>query len=62
MNIGIILMGVGVVVAIIALLSSKYVRAVCREAIFHPHKHCEIHIHDEGVSIKRIEAKQKSES
>jgi hypothetical protein len=59
MNIDIILMGVGVVVAIIALLSSKFVRAVCRETIFHPHKHCEIQVHDEGVSIKRIEAKQK---
>lgn len=37
-----ILICVLVVVAIVALLSSKFVRAVCREAIFRPRNRCEI--------------------
>ena len=61
MKLEIILMGIAVVVAIVALLSSKFVRVVCQEAIFHPRYHCKIQVHSEGVSIKRAETKQKLE-
>lgn len=57
----IILMGIAVAVAIVALLSSKFVRAICREAIFHPHHHCKIRIHDKGLSIKRAKTREELE-
>ena len=56
-----ILICVLVVVAIVALLSSKFVRAVCREAIFRPRNRCEIQVQGENISVKRAETKQKLE-
>ena len=61
MYIEIILMGFGVAVAIIALLSSKFVRTVCREAISHPRNRCEIQVRGEKISVKRGIAEGKLE-
>lgn len=55
MRFQIILMGAGLVVAIIAFLSSKYVRAVFKESISHPRDKCEIEVDRTKVSVKRTE-------
>lgn len=44
-----------VVVAAIVFLSSKFVRAVCKEAILRPRHRCEIQAHGDEVVIKRID-------
>jgi hypothetical protein len=54
MYLQIILMSVGVALIIIALLTSKLVRAIFREAIFHRRSHCEIQVSREGVSVQRF--------
>jgi hypothetical protein len=50
-----------VALAIIALLSSRFVRAVCKEAILYPYHHCKIHIHQDKVLIKRAKQPQDLE-
>jgi hypothetical protein len=55
------LMCAGVVIAIVALLSSKFVRAICREAIFHPRQRCEIQARGGKVSVKRGETEHGRE-
>ena len=44
-----------VVLSIIVLLSSKFVRALCSEAILRPRHRCEIQTHGDEVLIKRID-------
>ena len=56
-----ILIGAAAIVIIIALLSSKFVRTIFQETILRPHKHCEIKVHEKGISVKNIETKQKAE-
>jgi hypothetical protein len=56
-----ILIGAAAIVIIVALLSSKFVRAILQETIFRPHKHCEIKVHEKGISVKNIEPNQKME-
>ena len=51
-----LLMGAVVVIAVVALLSSKFIRTVCWEAIFHPRYRCEIQVRDDKISIKRAES------
>jgi hypothetical protein len=56
MNAEVSLMCLAVVIGIVVLLSSKFVRTVCREAITHPRQHCEINVHgNKRISVKRTE-------
>ena len=57
MYLELIFMGGAVILAIAVLLCSKFVRAVCGEAIFHPRHNCEIKVSDDTVSITRDEAR-----
>jgi hypothetical protein len=61
MYLEIIFLGVGTAVAVAACLSSKFVRAVCREIISHPRDPCEIQVRGKNISISRVEAEQKLE-
>lgn len=56
-----LLMGVVVVIAVVALLSSKFVRAVCWEAIFHPRHRCEIQVRGDIISVKRDKSEKGME-
>ena len=55
-------MAAGVLVAIVALLFSKYVRAVTKESIARPRDRCEIEIADGNVSVKSSEPPENLES
>ena len=55
MRVQIILASLAVLGAIIALIFSKFVRAVVRESIVHPHHHCEIEVDRGKVSHRKIE-------
>jgi hypothetical protein len=56
MNVEVLLMCLAVVIGVIALLSSKFVRTVCREAITHPRQQCEINVYgNKRISVKRNE-------
>jgi len=55
MRFQIILMCGGAIVAIVALLLSRFARAVFRETILRPHQHCEIQVHPDKVLVKKIE-------
>ena len=48
-----ILMFAAVVVAVIVLLSSRFVRTVFKEAILRPRNHCDIEVQGDKVSVKR---------
>jgi len=61
MKSNIIVMCVGVIVIVVALLSSKIARAVFREAVFHPRRHCKIQVRGKGISIKRAATKEELE-
>ncbi len=52
MRFQVILMFAAVVVAVIVLLSSKFVRAVAKEAILRPRHHCEIEVQGDKVSVQ----------
>jgi len=46
---------IGVLVAVILLVFSKFVRAIFRESIVHPHHHCEIEVGRDKVTVRKIE-------
>ena len=48
-------LGAAALIAVIALLTSKFVRTLCREVIFYPGTHCEIHLSGDEVSVQREE-------
>ncbi len=62
MRFQILVMAAAIIVAVIALLFSKYVRAVTKESFIRPRERCEIEIADGNVSVKRSEPSQNSES
>jgi hypothetical protein len=47
-----ILMFAAVAVAVIVLLSSRFVRTVSKEAILRPRHHCDIEVQGDKVSVK----------
>ena len=53
MEIELIIMGVAVLLGIVVLLSSKIVRAICFEAIFHPRDHCKLKVSDGKVTVSQ---------
>jgi uncharacterized membrane protein len=61
MRFQVILVGSALVVAVVAFLSSRYVRAVFKESIVHPRDRCEIEVDRTKVSVTRTERSQNSE-
>jgi len=61
MRFQIILMGSALIVAIVALLGSRFVRVVVKESIVHPRDQCEIQVDRTRVSVKSTERKRNSE-
>jgi hypothetical protein len=59
MYVEIILMCVAVAIAAVVILSSKFLRTLCREAIFHRRQRCEIQVHGNDVSVKQLSSEQK---
>lgn len=52
MRFQLILMFAAVAVAVIVLLSSKFLRTVSKEAILRPRHHCDIEVQGDKVSVK----------
>jgi hypothetical protein len=52
MRFQVILMFAAVIVAVIVLLSSRFVRTVSKEAILRPRHHCDIEVQGDKVSVK----------
>ena len=59
MYLEIILMCMAVAIAVIVILSSRLLRTLCREAIFHRRQDCEIQVRGDGVSVKQLSSEQK---
>lgn len=53
MQIELIIMCVAVLLGIVVLLSSKVVRTICFEAIFHPQDHCKLEVRDGKVTVSQ---------
>ena len=62
MRFQIIVMAASVVVTVIALMFSKYVRTVAKESVLRPRERCDIEIADGNVSVKRSEPSQNTEA
>lgn len=45
--------------AVIAIASSRFLRAICLEAIFRRREHCRISVTDKGVSVERFNPNQE---
>ena len=56
-----IVMVVAAVGGVVAVLGSRVLRAICREAIVYLKQHCEIRIHPHTVSVRRFHRNQKEE-
>ncbi len=57
MKIELIIMFGAVLLSIVVLLSSKLVRTICLESIFHPRDQCELGVGNDEVTVnqKRVE-------